>query len=302
MQTETLPSTGSSSLIVRHWRCEDPVARVQILHGMAEHCERYAAFAEFLQAHQIEVIAHNHLGHGERAPLGYFAEEDGWRKVLDDVSQAQFVGNQQVPLFLLGHSMGSFIARHWAALHGNKLAGLILCGSNHQHPALFWAALAVAKTLGKIQGQEHPSKIMDFLSFGAFNSHFKPNRTEFDWLCSDNSVVDAYIEDPLCGNLSSLKFWQDFMGGLSYVCSDAGIQALPQNLPIQIIGGDKDPVGRMGKGLVALEQVFKTTGHKNVQLKLYANGRHEILNEVNKEEVWGDALGFVLATKSTKGS
>lgn len=293
MRTKIIQTTDQQTLTVRHWSCEAPVAKVQILHGMAEHCERYADFASFLQRHNIEVIAHNHRGHGERIPLGHFANNNGWELVLADVSSAQQVGNQKVPLFLLGHSMGSFIARHWAARHGNKLAGLILSGSNQQSPALFKIARIVAKLLSALQGKQHASKIMDFLSFGAFNSHFKPNRTQFDWLCSDPQVVDSYIADPLCGNLSSLKFWRDFMGGLSYVCSQQGLADIPKTLPIYSFGGDQDPVGRIGKGLPELDKALKDTGHQHVTTKLYPNGRHEMLNEANKEEVWQDVLNAI---------
>lgn len=292
MQTQELITADQQSLQVRHWPSAAPVARVQILHGMAEHCERYQAVAEYLQTQNIEVIAHNHRGHGERIPLGHFADHEGWNLVLADISCAQQVGNQDVPLFLCGHSMGSFVARHWAALHGSKLAGLILSGSNQQPPALFYAARVVARLLSAIQGAQHPSKIMNFLSFGAFNNHFKPNRTEFDWLCSNNAAVDAYLNDPLCGQLSSLQFWQDFMRGLCFVHSQAGLQAIP-NIPIYIFGGSDDPVGRMGKGLIELQRKLQHSGHAQVELKLYPKGRHEMLHEHNAAEVMGNVHEFI---------
>lgn len=293
----TLTTIDQQELKVRHWPCENPKAKVQILHGMAEHCDRYAAFAEFLNLHNIEVIAHNHRGHGDRItanyPQGHFADANGWQLVLDDVSSAQLVGSQGVPLYILGHSMGSFIARSWCAQHPDKLAGLLLAGSNQQQPALFYAARALAKGLSVIQGKQHVSGILNFLSFGSFNRAFKPTTTEFDWLCRDTNAVNAYVADPHCGFLCSTQFWHDFMGGLIEVCSNNGISALNKDLPVYIFGGSKDPVGQMGKGLVLLEQALVKAGNNNVRLKVYPDARHEILNETNKEEVWNDLINFI---------
>ena len=163
-QIQTVTTANQQPLKVRHWPCNNPKAKLQILHGMAEHCDRYAAFAQYLNQYHIEVIAHNHPGHGERTPQGHFADSNGWQQVLEDVSSAQQVGNQHVPLFMLGHSMGSFIARDWSAQHPNKLAGLLLAGSNQQHPALFYAARVLAKGLTLAQGKQHTSGVLNFLS------------------------------------------------------------------------------------------------------------------------------------------
>lgn len=297
-QIQTLTTTDQQPLNVRHWPCENPKAKVHILHGMAEHCDRYAAFAEYLNQQNIEVIAHNHRGHGDRItanqPQGHFANSNGWQLVLDDITTAQQAGNQEVPLYLLGHSMGSFMARAWSVQHPHKLTGLLLAGSNQQQPALFYAARTLAKGLTLIQGKQHPSSIMNFLSFGSFNRAFKPNQTEFDWLCSDREVLDTYIADPNCGFLCTTQFWYDFMGGLSYVTSQQGLNELKKNLPVYVFGGDKDPVGQMGKGLVLLERALVKAGNNNVQLKIYPNARHEILNETNKEEVWQDLVEFLM--------
>lgn len=294
MPIENVLSSDQHNFEVHHWPVANPLAKVHILHGMAEHCRRYQAFAEFLQSHQIEVIAHNHRGHGERAPLGYFADANGWDLVLDDINAAQQVGSQSAPLFLLGHSMGSFIARDFLANRKHAVRGVVLSGSNQQHPALFHAAKGLSSLLALLQGKQHPSGIMNFLSFGAFNNHFKPIRTEFDWLCRDPEVVDQYIADPLCGNLHSLGFWQDFMTGLSKVHSQAGLSAIPK-IPILILGGDKDPVGRMGKGFYELEKQLQRNGHQQVGLKVYADARHELINETNSDEVWQDIKEWLLA-------
>lgn len=291
MRTQAITGTDQQSINVRHWAVEAPIATVQILHGMAEHCDRYAPFAEFLNSHNIEVLAHNHRGHGERIPLGHFADNNGWELVLDDVQSVQALAKTDIPLFLFGHSMGSFIARDFLARRPHQLAGVILSGSNQQHPALFYAAKGLAKTLGMLQGDQHLSEIMNLLSFGAFNKHFKPIRTEFDWLCSDNHTIDQYIQDPLCGNLSSLQFWQDFMEGMINVHSQQGLRAIP-NIPLLILGGSKDPVGRMGKGFRELEKQLSKS-HTQLELKIYPDARHELLNEINQQEVWQDIQSWL---------
>lgn len=288
MNTTILTTHDQQPLLVRRWGCVQARATIQILHGMSEHCERYHEFARFLNKQGFEVIAHNHRGHGERTPLGHFANDNGWELVLDDVSVAQQLAAPNIPLVLFGHSMGSFIARAWAARHGEKIRALILSGSNYQPPILFKTGQALAKTLSAFQSERHLSRIMNVVSFGEFNKPFKPARTDFDWLSRDPAVVDAYIADPLCGQLASLGMWSDLLGGLITIMNTNSLKQLPLELPILSFGGDKDPVGRAGKGLYALDKALKKTGHANVTTMLYPNGRHEMLNEINKEQVFND--------------
>jgi alpha-beta hydrolase superfamily lysophospholipase len=292
MQKIELHTHDNSTVVARFWPAQKARATVQILHGMAEHCERYADFAQFLNTQGFNVLAHNHRGHGERTPLGHYADDAGWEKVLADVVTVQAYAPKNLPILVLGHSMGSFIARAHAA-SAPKIAALILLGSNQQHPALFYAGRTVARVLSKIQGKRHPSGVMDKLSFGAFNGHFKPNITSFDWLSADLDKVQSYIDDPLCGQLSTLGFWTEFMGGLIQVMQPRSLAAIPSRLPILLLGGDKDPVGRMGKGLPALQSALTKTNHSRVTLKLYPEGRHEMLNEVNADEVWQDIVTWI---------
>lgn len=288
MQQHELLTPNNEALSVRIWPCDNAKGTVQILHGMAEHCQRYEGFAQFLNEQGFTVLSHNHLGHGERTPAGHFADEQGWEKVLDDVALVQTLASPDLPIFLFGHSMGSFIARSFVANKKHRLAGLILSGSNQEHPALFHIAGQVAKLQRLVQGKRQPSKLMDYLSFGSFNQHFKPNITQFDWLSRDLDQVQKYIDDPECGRLSSTQFWVDFMGALVEVTSLKGLRGIPAKLPILLVGGDEDPVGRMGKGLPELAQALNQTGHKTVALRLYPKGRHEMLNETNAKDVMRD--------------
>jgi alpha-beta hydrolase superfamily lysophospholipase len=269
-------------------------ANIQICHGMAEHIDRYQEFAEFLNTQGYNVIYHNHRGHGNDETLGHYANQDGWLKTIQDILdvQNQCITND-LPLFLFAHSMGSFIAQGFAIRYGKRLAGLILSGTNYQHPFMYHAGRAVAKLEGWRLKQGAPSVTMDKLSFASFNSHFKPNRTDFDWLSRDQDQVDNYINDPLCGFPCSADTWQQLLTGLIEISDTNNLTKIPAALPIHLFGGEKDPVGRMGKGIPALEKKLRQTGHDKVTSKLYKEGRHEMLNETCKLEVYQDVVNWI---------
>lgn len=287
-------STKDNQIFTAHiWRQQQPKATIHIVHGMAEHCQRYAPLAEFLHAQGFQVFTHNHRGHGERAPQGHYADNDGWELVIDDMLQAQntLCGNE--PVILFGHSMGSFISQGFAIRYGEKLSGLILSGSNYQNPALYHAGQIVAKGLKVFQGGRTQSNVMDKVSFASFNNQFKPARTDFDWLSRNKQQVDKYVNDAACGHTCSLQLWIDLFDGLIEISNKNNLAKIPQSLPIYLFAGDQDPVGQKGKGVIALEQVLLQTGHKTVSCKLYVNGRHEMLNEINADEVYQDILNWI---------
>jgi len=298
MNKITITAADNSAFEAWVFPAESPKATVHILHGMAEHCLRYSDFAEFLQQHDYQVLLHNHRGHGGRLPIGHFADQQeasmsGWELVIDDILRVQETACGPEPLILFGHSMGSFIAQACALRYGNRFKGLILSGSNRQPATLVHTGLLTARSMRIFKGGRHLSETMNQLSFGQFNSHFHPNRTEFDWLSRDKTQVDAYIHDPYCGHLCSLQLWCDLLGGLKEINNPHNLKKIPSSLPVLIFGGEQDPVGNMGKGLQALEQHYRNTGHQQVTLKLYAEGRHEMLNEINSGEVATDLLYWI---------
>ncbi|CED61557.1 Hydrolase, alpha/beta fold family [Moritella viscosa] len=281
------------------WLPEQEVRYVMVLsHGMAEHIQRYEAFALACNTAGIAVYGANHRGHGNDAPvLGHYADEGGWLKVIcdldliiDDVTQ-----RHTVPLILFGHSMGSFIAQQYAILHGNKLKGLILSGSNYQNP-LMYKLVGIAIKIEKMRiGARSPSRFLDFVSFGAFNRKFKPVRTTSDWLSRDQKQVDKYIHDDYCGFSCSPQFWLDFMSGLISISQKSEIAKIPKHLPIYLFSGDKDPVGLQGEGVLALKLHMTNNGCERVRCKLYPDGRHEMLNESNANEVFNDVITWVIS-------
>ena len=301
---DTLPdaveATGRS-IPVYNWPADgSPRAVVQILHGLSEHAGRYARFAAALNQAGISVVAHNHRGHGPMYAdrLGHFADRGGWDSVLGDVHHvrkviaAQFDG---VPHVLLGHSMGSYIAQAYAMRHPERMERLILSGSTWPNRSEVKSARALAWLLSAVFRPASAANLLGSASFGKFNKHFKPNRTAFDWLSRDEQEVDRYVEDPLCGAVSSNRLWYDLLGGLLEISEDGAQKKVPADIPILITGGELDPVG--GKtALTRLAAGYHESGHPHVKLKLYPEARHEILNETNRDEVTADVLTWIEST------
>ncbi len=288
MHTQKLPLNDGHTIFVYEWHIEAPKALVHINHGMAEHALRYAEFAHFLNSRGYSVIAHNHRGHGPQSTdglSGHYADQDGWQKVLADLNYVRKHCNPaKAPYVVFGHSMGSFITQAYA-LNYPASDALILSGSNWQPAIIYKAGAAIAHFEKWRKGPRSSSALLNALSFGSFNNAFKPVRTDFDWLSADANEVNKYINDPLCGFDCSTQLWIDLLTGLSDISRPRAFEKLADSLPIYLFAGELDPVGRKGKGMHALHTELQRSGHKNITLQLYKNGRHEMLNEVNKREV-----------------
>ncbi|HUN55272.1 MAG TPA: lysophospholipase [Smithella sp.] len=273
---------------------------VQIAHGMAEHAARYERFAGALTKAGYAVYANDHRGHGKTAgslaDLGYFADENGWEKVVEDIHTLTGIIKKEYPnkpFFLFGHSMGSFLSRHYAMLYASELTGLVLSGTGGDPGAIGKIGLFIAKMDARLHGKKAKSEIMNKMSFGAFNNAFKPNRTDYDWLSRDNAEVDKYVSDPLCGAVFTAGFFCDMLGGLGFINNKENIGKIPKNLPIYIFSGAKDPVGANTKGVTQVYQSLKNAGISDLTLKFYEDGRHEMLNEINREIVFQDVIAWL---------
>ncbi|MCS1350005.1 alpha/beta hydrolase [Mechercharimyces sp. CAU 1602] len=274
---------------------------VQIAHGMAEHAGRYDDFAKALTDAGYRVYANDHRGHGRTAGtqerLGHFADRSGWDRTMEDMHELTVRIRQentsQQTLFLLGHSMGSFLARYYAQSYGDELAGLILSGTGISKGPVSSVGLSIAKLQGWVRGKKTRSKLLDRLSFGKFNHSFMPIRTSFDWLSRDEEEVDKYIRDPLCGQIATSQFFRDLITGVKVLDRPQHLQRIPSTLPIYLFSGAKDPVGEEGKGVHKVAKLLKDAGVKEVEIRLYEDGRHEMLNELNKEEVYHDVLTWL---------
>lgn len=268
-----------------------PKGVVHISHGMAEHGRRYHRVAEALNQSGYLVYAHDHRGHGQtikHTGLGFFAHQRGWRKVVDDVDIVVHHLQKQhptLPLILLGHSMGSYILQTYLSRYpSTELAGAVLSGSSFAPDMLLWAGQLVARLECVRQGRFGHSPIIQQLTFNSYNRTFKPNRTEFDWLSRDEQQVDAFIEDPLCGFPCSNRLWLDLFRGMLEIKQPQTLAGINTNLPLLVMGGEKDPISAP-KGLQKLAKALQKAGVKDVTLSLYPDGRHEMLNEINAEQV-----------------
>ncbi|WP_026672655.1 alpha/beta hydrolase [Alkalihalobacterium bogoriense] len=273
---------------------------VCISHGMSETALRYDDFANALSDEGYVVYAHDHRGHGKSAKsmeeLGYVSDNDGFFDMVEDVKKVVKLAKEEYPgqdVVLFSHSMGSFLAQRYIQLYGGDLAGVILSGTNGKPPWLVNVGIVVAKTLMTLKGRKADGKLLDKLTFGSYNRPFEPADTPFDWLSRDKEQVKKYIDDPYCGNVFPVSFYHDLFMGTKEIHKQEYIHEVPKELPIYIFAGDKDPVGDFGQGIIRLYDAYKKAGIKNVSYKLYEGGRHESLNEVNRDEVIKDTLTWL---------
>lgn len=271
----------------------EPKGVVQLVHGICEYALRYDPFARFLTAHGFAVAGSDHLGHGLTAKgpeeYGYF---ESWWDLVHDVRSLQLKVKEEfpdLPYFLLGHSMGSFVTRTFLIDYPGALTGCILSGTG-QEPAL---TVAAGKLLTGLGDPHKVNKLFYNLSIGAYNKQFAPARTGADWICRDEKVVDAYLADPLCNFQTTAGMNHAMMMGLQYVADKKNLAKMDKDTPIYFFAGDKDPVGASGKAVQKVARWFREAGVKEVRVKLYPGGRHEMLNETNKEEVYADTLAWI---------
>ena len=303
MRAGTFSFTDAEGLaiVASRWLPDTEVrAVVQIIHGMAEHAGRYERFARALTDRGFAVYADDLRGHGRTAGdvshLGILAKKGGFRWLLRD--EQQLTGlvrseNSGKPIMLFGHSMGTAVARGLISLSGHEYAGVILSGLTYPGNALLWSGWALAAAEAAIRGRERRSRFLTWLSFGSYNRPFRPNRTDFDWLSRDAGEVDRYVADPYCGGAFSAGFYCDLFGGLAWAKRRSVLAGIPRNLPVYLFSGAVDPVGAGGKGVQQLAALYRKLGLRDVTCKLYPEGRHEMLNEINREDVTRDTIAWI---------
>lgn len=294
-------STGRTS--IHALKCvpdSKPRAVVQIAHGIAEHIDRYRPFMEFLADNGFVAAGNDHLGHGKsiRVPeeQGFFAEKDGWWRVVDDMDKLHDIMSNEypeLPYVLFGHSMGSFLTRTYLIKHPDKYDGVILSGTGHQSPALVLGGNAAASVMAKLNGAMGDGAKLDSLAFGTYLSKIENPRTKFDWLSRDAEQVDKYIADPLCGFVGKIGLYRDMMQGIKFITDKKNIAQMNKEKPVYFMSGDGDPVGDYGKGVERAYKAFCDAGLHDVFMRLYPGGRHEMLNETNKEQVYQDILSWL---------
>ncbi len=300
MKTERIRSAGGGEIVCRSWEPEgEALGAVQLVHGIAEHTLRYAPFAEFLAGKGFYVCAQDHMGHGESVSEGCprGCVRGGWDAMVSDVNALSEQLKERfpaLPRFLLGHSMGSFLARTCLYAHPEAgWQGAVLSGTAWQPGLVLAAGAAITRGEIRRQGPDAPSPRLQALMFGSYTKQFDNVRTPSDWICSDPAVVDAYQADPLCGFIPSGGLIAAMLEGLGRNQKAENLHKMPKGLPVLFIAGDRDPVGANGKGVQKSAEAFRKAGLKRVEVKLYPGDRHEVLNEVNKADVWSDVLTWL---------
>ncbi len=275
-----------------------PKGIVQILHGMCEHKERYFGFMQFLRENGYVCAIHDHRGHGEtimsREDLGYFYD-GGWRAIVEDARivsghvSKKFPG---LPLTLMGHSMGSLVARSYTKRYDSSIDALIVCGSPSLNPACGIGKI-YADIICMVKGGHFRPQSMHGLSFGTFNKGFAHEGSDNSWICSDPEVVNRYDSDPLCNFTFTANGFSNLLALMMDSYSITGWKKGNLFMPVLFISGNEDPCLINVRRYLSAVGCMKRNGYKNVNYRLYDGMRHEILNEKEKALVWDDVLEFI---------
>ncbi|MBQ7795242.1 MAG: alpha/beta fold hydrolase [Lachnospiraceae bacterium] len=297
-----LPSSDHNfKLRCMEWIPEGEVKAVlQIAHGMTEHIGRYREFAVWLAEHGVAVIGHDHLGHGKTVEkeedFGFFGTNGGTEHVIKDMRRLTVYGKKKFPevkLFLLGHSMGSFMVRRYLSVYHDGPDGFILMGTGAPAEAMVFGGYVLASMMSKVKGERYRSKLLYEMSLGSYNRKFKPTKTPQDWLTRDETWAKSFGEDELCQFVFTATAYRDFFRVILLDAKAEKEGKVRVDAPMLIVSGDKDPVGDDAKGVRKVYKRYSDAGVVEMTLGLYEGARHEILHETNCEEVFGDILEWI---------
>lgn len=297
-------SEGKTPIHVREWTPDcDLNGVVQIAHGINEYIGRYEPFARYLASKGFVVVGNDHLGHGQSVlspeRLGFFAESDGWYHVVDDVEELRRLTHEkcpELPYFMFGHSMGSFVVRTWLSrCPQSRVTGVILSGTGQPNAALLAGGRLACDADMIKNGPMHRSKQIYDLAFGAYTKGIDPLRTPYDWLTRDEAVVDKYAADSLCTFIPTTSLMRDMLFGLALLDRSATINRMRTDTPVIFMSGDADPVGGNGMQVARIYRDYVRAGFTDVAFKFYKGARHEILNELNRDEVYKDILDWMFS-------
>ena len=287
------------------YELEEPEGIVLGLHGMAEHRKRYDEFASVLNEAGYSFYTHDHRGHGDTAlendlPLGHFADKNGWEKVIRDVKNhrkliAKRNKENNVPVFLFGHSMGSFVTRDYISRYADDFSGALLSGTAYiKRTELFLLKFFIG--LEKLfKGEKTKSNIVENLIFSSNNNSFNNTNNPHDWLSRNSEMTKKYHEDYRCGFSCTVKFYDDFYEGMKNTAYIEKYESIPENFPLIFLSGEKDPVG--GKDIIKIVENYNKAGLKNIEYKLYPEARHELINEYNKDDFFEDVVNWLDVNK-----
>lgn len=288
---EAKMSDGHLIYVMKNVPNDTPIGHVHLLHGLAEHIDRYDAFVHFLVDKGFIVSGHDHRGHGKtvgkNGKLGYFADHSGFERITEDVREVLITvreGIGEIPVILFGHSMGSFVARRYMQKYSDSLSKVILSGTAFDPGVMGDMGRLIGKVASKIKSPQAESPLLNSLAFGGFNKQIDQPETQFDWLSTDKVEVNKYIEDPLCGFIPSNQLYVDMFGGMRSIHKESEIMKIRKDLPVLLISGGKDPVGKDGKDIFKVAEGMKKAGMRDITVQVVEGARHELLKEKGKDK------------------
>ncbi len=298
-QIDYFQAADGAEISYFHWVTKHKKIRAVLifLHGMTEHAGRYTSVAQRFNTSGIAVLASDHRGHGrsiqKEGLRGYFAKTDGWKTLMDDIGRLHQIAIEKhpnIPVFIMGHSMGSIAARTYAMHNTMRLDGLIICATAYTPEFVLKSGKILSSFLCSIGRSEKPSKLLSILTFAGNNKRIRKPKTKVDWLNRNPKEVNKYIKDPFCGFIPTTAFYRDMYSGLDHAQNIQLIEKSIIKTPVYLFAGQEDPVGLYGKGVLKVYEKYKKAGFNDVSIKTYAKARHEILLEKNREEVLEDLL------------
>ena len=303
MKEVYIPSTdGKNKLHVVIWEPNiQVIGVVQISHGMVEYIKRYDEFARYLNQYGILVVGNDHLGHGVTAKTdddwGYFCSDNMSETVVEDLYKITCFAKKNypdVPYFLFGHSMGSFMARRYIMTYGNELDGVIISGTGNQSGSVLKAGKIMVSLTKLFKGDRYRSRMLKNMFFSKFNARIPNVRTSNDWLTKDEAIVDKYNADKYCTYSFTVNGYRTLLEVLSFIQNENNIEKIPKNLPVFLIAGEEDPVGNYGKAVKNVYEIYEQAGIEDISIKLYKDDRHELINETDKEDIYEDIRGWMV--------
>ena len=298
MEEVKLPASDRTMLYVHCWRAEQPKAVVLLAHGMTEHAMRYDRFGQFLSQNHISLYCHDQRGHGKTGgmQLGHLRKGVEWNMMINDlftIKKKLIDIETDCPVYLMGHSMGSFLVRRTVQLRPSMFDGLILSGTGDGQGLAGKAAVKIAGAACLLAGQETYSKRLQKLMFGSFNKGIVNPQSEYDWLTCDQTELERYLSDSQCGFTCTNGFYHELLQGIQLANDPKNIASMRKEMPVYLFSGDCDPVGNRGKGVRHVQQLLEQAGMQDVTVRLYAGGRHEMLNEINRDAVMAELLQWL---------
>jgi len=292
-----LSNDGKTNIHCALWmpKTKEFTGILQISHGMVEYIERYSTFAEYLNQRGFIVVGHDHLGHGKsvisESHWGYFAEKSADEILIRDMHKMRILMQKRypdVPYFMLGHSMGSFLLRKYLTRYPNGLRGAIIMGTGVKNNLELRTAMSLCSSMAVLKGWNYRSALLQKMVFSSNNKKFEDENNTNSWLTRDQKIVEDYTADPRCSFVFTLNGFHTLFSVIYHGNRKKNIQKLPIELPMLLISGEDDPIGAYGVGIKKLYHLYRRAGITDITYRLYKEGRHEILNELDKETVFSD--------------